>query len=128
MSMITENTVVIKQSALQRVLHDLYEYGCSNVKKVWSNDTKIVIIFDNNGDSPWDILTDYEAKKGDILAIETNYGDGDGYWTRVWTEYGESMYDGDLLDYSQCIWYIMNKDVRKVWYTYVTTGFFVHGK
>ena len=99
MSMITENTVVIKQSALQRVLHDLYGYGCSNIKKVWSNDTKIVIIFDNNGDSPWDILTDYEAKKGDILAIETNYGDGDGYWTRVWTEYGESMYDGELLDW-----------------------------
>lgn len=106
MSMITENTVVIKPDAEERVMNDLADYGCSGINKVWSNDKMIVILFDNNGDNPWDIqgTANTQADWEDILAIETNYGDEDDdgclYYTQVNTEeYGMSPYDGELLDW-----------------------------
>lgn len=102
MSCITENTVVIKPNAVDRVMFDLQDYGCSGIKNVWSNDKMVIILFDCNGDNPWDIQgTDHtQAGWDDILAIETNYGDGDGYWTQIITkEYGAGVFDGELLDW-----------------------------
>ena len=102
MSCITENTVVIKSNAVDRVMFDLQDYGCSGIKNVWSNDKMVVILFDNNGDSPWDIkgTANTQAQWDDILALETNYGDDDGYWTQIITEeYGAAHFDGELLDW-----------------------------
>lgn len=102
MSCITENTVVIRMGATDRIIADLNEYGCSGINEVFMNDKIEIILFDCNGDSPWDIVNSdkLKAKVDDILAIETNYGDGDSYWTRVWTDkYGLSEYDGEILDW-----------------------------
>ena len=102
MSCITENTVVCKPDAEERVLNDLADYGCSGINKVWSNDKMVIILFDCNGDNPWDIqgTSNTQADWEDLLAIETNYGDGDGYWTQTITEeYGAGVFDGELLDW-----------------------------
>ena len=103
MSCITENTVVCRPDAVGRVMTDLENYDSSyDYKEVFRNDKLVIIIFDCNGDSPWDIMPSSEQKTedDDILAIETNYGDGDGYWTRIWTDkYGLAGYDGELLDW-----------------------------
>ena len=99
MSMITENTVVCRPDAVGRVMADLETSDESrNYKKLWHKDKFAVIIFDCNGDSPWDIqgTANTQADWEDILALETNYGDSDGYWTQILVE---ENFDGELLDW-----------------------------
>jgi hypothetical protein len=86
--MLTENTVVIKPEAEERIMADLEEYpSCRGINKVFQNDKMIIILFDNNGDNPWDIegTRNTHADWEDILFIETNYGNGE-YWSQVFDE------------------------------------------
>jgi len=101
MSQITENTVVIKPDAEERVMNDLADYGCSGINKVWSNDKMVIILFDNNGDNPWDIegIDNLQADWEDFYVIETNYEDDDGYWTQVFVDGCGVPYDGEALDW-----------------------------
>jgi len=101
MSYITENTIVIKPDAEERVVNDLKEYGCSGINSVWRNDKMVIILFDNNGDNPWDIegTINLQADWEDFYVIETNYGDDDGYWTQVFVDGQCVPYDGDALDW-----------------------------
>lgn len=95
MSMITENTIAIKPDAEERVMNDLAGYGCSGINKVFQNDKMVIILFDNNGDNPWDIqgTVNTQADWEDFYVIETNYGDSDGYWTQIFTP--EDRQDSD---------------------------------
>lgn len=82
MSQITENTVVCKHTALDLIKSDLIAYGCEP-KEVYSNEAMAIVIFDCNGDAVWEVQPEIcKASFEDILALETNYLDGDGMWTR----------------------------------------------
>lgn len=88
MSMLTENTVVIKPEAEERIMADLGEcLSCRGINKVFQNDKMAIILFDNNGDNPWDMkgTLNTHADWEDILFIETNYGNGE-YWSQVFDE------------------------------------------
>ena len=99
MSMITENTVMVAAPAEQSMLNDLKEYGCDGIYKVYQDGDVVIYNFDCNGDSPWDILNneDLELDWDSILALETNYGDGDGYWTRIRSD------DGYMIDIEETL-------------------------
>lgn len=82
MSQITENTVVCKHTALDLIKSDLIAYGCEP-KEVYSNEAMAIVIFDCNGDAVWEVQPEIcKSSYEDILALETNYLDGDGMWTR----------------------------------------------
>ena len=83
MSQITENTMVIPTALCNFVEQDLSNYGC-DYKKVFQNKQIAIYNFDCNGDSPGDILDSDECKTpyGEIMALETDYLDGDVPWTR----------------------------------------------
>lgn len=87
MSMITENTVIVKPEAEDRLLEDLSSVNyVSGVQKAFENNDMVIYIFDCNGDAPWEIENSDSLKldyQNDLIAIETNYLDGDGYWTRT---------------------------------------------
>ena len=86
MSCITENTVIVEAESEQSMLNDLTAYGCGDSVYIVYRDNNLVICnFDCNGDSPWDILNSEELELAwdALIALETNYGDSDGYWTRV---------------------------------------------
>jgi len=110
MSCITENTIVIKPDAEERVMNDLRGYGCSGINSVWRNDKMVIILFDNNGDNPWDIegINNLQADWEDFYVIETNYGDDDGYWTQVFVDGHGVPYDGEALD-----WLYDNLDISE---------------
>ena len=84
MSMITENTIVIKACDEASLMEDYKKY-CRDYRmgdslcKVFANDDIAVFVFDANGDAPWEI----EQTKADYLALETNYFDGEEPWTRI---------------------------------------------
>lgn len=101
MSCITENTIVIRPDAEERVMNDLKSYGCSGINSVWRNDKMVIILFDNNGDDPWDIegTDNLQADWEDFYVIETNYGDSDGYWTQVFENGCCVPYEGDAIDW-----------------------------
>ena len=83
MSCITENTIVMKASDEDQFLKEVEQYEgihrLSGVVKVFKNNDIAVYVFDCNGDSPWEVESDTIAP----IILETNYGDGDGYWTRL---------------------------------------------
>ena len=84
MSTITENTVIISPKYCEETEADLRKYGCSGIRRVFKNSKYAVYVFDCNGDSPWDIKNADECQMpyDKIIALETNYGDSDGLWTR----------------------------------------------
>lgn len=87
MSQITENTVIIKPDAEARLLEDLNSVDyVSGIYKAFENKDMIIYNFDCNGDVPWEIEDSSTMKldyQNDLIALETNYLDGDGYWTRT---------------------------------------------
>ena len=111
MSMITENTVMVLAPAEQSMLNDLKEYGCDGIYKVYKDDDVVIYNFDCNGDSPWDILNneDLELDWDSILALETNYGDGDGYWTRIRSD------DGYMIDIEETLAEWLSKNHRDIY-------------
>ena len=101
MSCITENTLVIKASVENQVIADLRNYGCDGINCIVRTDEYVCVVYDCNGDSPWDILPSDEVQlqdMGGIVAIEINYGDEDGPWTRVFDDR-----KGYLVDYEDSI-------------------------
>lgn len=91
MSCITENTVIVEAESKQSMLNDLVAYGCGDsVYIVYYDDNLVICNFDCNGDSPWDILDNEELELAwdALIALETNYGDGDCCWTRVRSDAG----------------------------------------
>lgn len=82
MSMITENTAVVKaefgQMALKDIENDSY-FSNADAKIVYENSEIAVIIFDSNGDPIWEMRPE-ECKLPPeaLLALETNYLDGEG--------------------------------------------------
>lgn len=87
MSQITENTVIIKPDAEARLLEDLNSVDyVSGIYKAFENKDMIIYNFDCNGDAPWEIENSSTMKldyQNDLIALETNYLDGDSYWTRT---------------------------------------------
>lgn len=87
MSQITENTVIIKPDAEARLLEDLNSVDyVSGIYKAFENKDMIIYNFDCNGDAPWEIEDSSTMKldyQNDLIALETNYLDGDSYWTRT---------------------------------------------
>ncbi len=87
MSQITENTVIIKPDAEARLLEDLNSVDyVSGIYKAFENKDMIIYNFDCNGDVPWEIEDSSTLKldyQNDLIALETNYLDGDSYWTRT---------------------------------------------
>lgn len=86
MSMITENTIVVRSRDENLLLKDLANAGhVSGAGKVFENGSYAVFIFDNNGDMPWEAMEQDELSLPyrDIVVMETNYLDDDGYWTRT---------------------------------------------
>lgn len=87
MSQITENTVIIKPDAEARLLEDLNSVDyVSGIYKAFENKDMIIYNFDCNGDVPWEIEDSSTMKldyQNDLIALETNYLDGDSYWTRT---------------------------------------------
>ncbi len=84
MSMITENTIVVKANLEQQLLADAAKYAntyhrVSGFNRVYSNNEIVVYVFDANGDSPWEV----ESDTVEYLALETDYLDGDDPWTRI---------------------------------------------
>lgn len=103
MSCITENTVIVEAESKQSMLNDLAEYGCGDsVYIVYCDDNLVICNFDCNGDSPWDILDSEELELAwdALIAMETNYGDGDCCWTRVRSNDGYMIdIEGTLADW-----------------------------
>lgn len=100
MSCITENTVIVEAESKQSMLNDLVAYGCGDsVYIVYCDDNLVICNFDCNGDSPWDILDSEELELAwdALIALETNYGDNDGYWTRVRSD------DGYMVDIEETL-------------------------
>ena len=91
MSCFTENTIVVKREAEEKLKHDL-EAGrdwcrIRGDKCVFRNNKYAVYIFDCNGDQPWEVMFGEDRDNlllewSDIVATETYYGDG--RWTRVY--------------------------------------------
>ena len=85
MSCLTENTIVIKPDAEERLKHDLEfarDTWCriNGDKCVFRNKDYVVYIFDCNGDQPWEIMDGEERdalqlERSDVVVTETNYGD-----------------------------------------------------
>lgn len=104
MSCLTENTIVVKREAEERLVHDL-EVGrgwcrIRNETCVFKNDEYVIYVFDANGDQPWDVMFGTEWKKlklqrEDIVATEINYLEGDVCWTRT----GDAEIDETLIQY-----------------------------
>ena len=91
MSQITENTIVVKPEAEIQLVQDLQKasglfFRVRNIKCVFKNKNYVVYVFDANGDVPWEVTTDRNIFglniNGDVLGVETVYGEGDR-WTRV---------------------------------------------
>ena len=98
MSQITENTLVIRTSVENKAIADLRNYGCDGINCIVRTDEYVCIVYDCNGDSPWDICERDDLMLPDmsgIVAIETNYGDGDEPWTRVFDDRKGYLVDCD---------------------------------
>lgn len=105
MSCLTENTLVIRAGVENEAIADLRNYGCDGINCIVRTDEYVCVVYDCNGDSPWDILPSDEVQlqdMGGIVAIETNYGDEDGPWTRIFDEK-----KGYLVDYEDSIFSYM---------------------
>lgn len=79
MSMITENTVIVKKGAIKTALADLkMTRYADSAKVVYTNNDIAVILFDSNGDPCWEVTPEECKLNGeDILCLETNYLDGE---------------------------------------------------
>ena len=82
MSLITENTIVVKSKDEPELLKDYERYKgtyhrINGFNKIYANNEMCIYVFDANGDSPWEIERDTVKP----IAIETRYPDGT--WTRV---------------------------------------------
>ncbi len=87
MSCITENTIIVKPDAEIRCLEDLNGVGyVSGIYKAFENKDMVIFNFDCIGDVPWEIEDSDRLKldlQKDLIILETNYGDSDGYYTRT---------------------------------------------
>ena len=86
MSQITENTIVFKPEAEAVFLRDVEAnkdcFYSNSVRKVFENKDFMAYVFDCNGDMPWQ-MGGCELGRPELIAMETSYGDDDGYWTTV---------------------------------------------
>ncbi|MBR6475397.1 MAG: hypothetical protein IKS98_08095 [Lachnospiraceae bacterium] len=108
MSCITENTLVVRASVENKAITDLRNYGCDGINCIVRTDEYVCVVYDCNGDSPWDICERDELLLPDmngIVALETNYGDEDGPWTRVFDDRKGYLvdYDGSIFTYMKDI-------------------------
>ena len=106
MSIITEDTIVIKREAEEKLKSD-FETGrewcrIQNEKCVFRNKDYAVYVFDTDGGQPWDVMFGSEYEKlqltsSDIVVTETNYLDDEKPWTRA----GGVDIDESLIEYAK---------------------------
>ena len=85
MSMITENTIVVRTEDIDAFMAALKKQkeehgGIENSRKVFKNDEVAIFVFDCNG-QPFVIEKDVNW-----LVLETNFLDGDEYYTQWFNE------------------------------------------
>lgn len=100
MSMITENTMIIKTENYDLFLKDVESFGTerriSNIETVYKSSDYMVIVFDCNGDAPWEI----DNTECPYEVLETNYLTGDecSIWTRINNGCDDVLRCEDILD------------------------------
>ena len=92
MSGITENTIIVKREAEERLVHDLDWardwFEINSDRCAFRNDAYCVYTFEANDGQPWDVLLgkEYENLKlspSDIVVTETDFLDEDELMTKV---------------------------------------------
>lgn len=86
MSMITENTIVMRTQDIDKLKHAVeqhkaeYDYRIEDPKEVFKNDEIAIFVFDCNG-QPLGV-----EKNLDWLVLETNFLDGEEYYTQYFNK------------------------------------------
>lgn len=98
MSMITENTIIIKTENYDLFLKDVESFGTerriSNIETVYKSSDYMVIVFDCNGDVPWEI----DNTECPYEVLETNYLTGEDDAIVTFSDENDDIRCSDLLD------------------------------